>query len=154
MTEQIFTVMEFCGKGDPMFGGNAADWGLYTTEDKGHEFMSAADAQRRELIRAYFPTEREATETGGAASRRKGLVSVLPVPLDRRIPIAQLRWHVGNMHVGTPDEDVAADIVARSDGWPLGQYPDYVAQACAYALASHRANQASTPISGSRSHPR
>jgi len=141
MTEQIFTVMEFSGKGDPMFGGNAADWGLYTTEDKGHAFMSAADAQRRELIKAYFPTEREATETGEAASLRKGLVSVMQVPLDARIPVAQLRWIVGNMHVGTSDEDLTADILARCEGWPLGQYADYVAQACAYALASHRANQ-------------
>jgi hypothetical protein len=36
---------------------------------------------------------------------------------------------------------LTADIVARCEGWPLGQYADYVAQACAYALASHRANQ-------------
>ncbi|TCQ14976.1 hypothetical protein [Rhizobium sp. PP-CC-3G-465] len=141
MTEQIFTVMEFCGTGDPMFGGNAADWCLYTTEDKRHEFFSAADAQRGNLVKAYLPTEKEAKAAGEAANRRNGLVSVLPVPLDPRIPVSQLRWIVGNMHVGTSDDDLNADIVARSEGWPLGQYADYVAQACAYALASHRANQ-------------
>lgn len=141
MTEQIFTVMEFSGKGDPMFGGNAADWGLYTTEDKSHAFMSADDAQRRDLVKAYYPTEKEGKAAGEGVSLRNGLVSVLPVPLDPRIPVAQLRWIVGNMHVGTSDEDLTADIVARSECWPLGQYADYVAQACAYALASHRANQ-------------
>lgn len=26
MNEQIFTVMEFSGRGDAMFGGSAADW--------------------------------------------------------------------------------------------------------------------------------
>ncbi len=26
MNEQIFTVMEFSGRGDVMFGGSAADW--------------------------------------------------------------------------------------------------------------------------------
>lgn len=26
MNEQIFTVMEFPGRGDAMFGGSAADW--------------------------------------------------------------------------------------------------------------------------------
>ncbi|MUO45666.1 hypothetical protein [Agrobacterium vitis] len=141
MTEQIFTVLEFCGKGDPMFGGNAADWGLYMTEDRSHAFMSAADAQRRDLVKAYFATEKEGKAAGDAASDRNGLISVVPVPLDPRIPVAQLRWIVGNMHVGTSDEELTVDIVARSEGWPLGQYGDYVAQASAYALASHRANQ-------------
>jgi hypothetical protein len=28
MSEQIYTVMEFSGRGDAMFGGSAADWSL------------------------------------------------------------------------------------------------------------------------------
>ena len=36
MNEPIFTVMEFSGRGDAMFGG------------------SAADAQRRQLVKAHF----------------------------------------------------------------------------------------------------
>lgn len=50
MNEQIFTVMEFSGRGDAMFGGSAADWSLYTQEDGSNAFMSAADAQRRQLV--------------------------------------------------------------------------------------------------------
>ncbi len=153
MTEQIFTVMEFCGKGDPMFGGNAADWGLYTTEDKGHAFMCAADAQRRDLVKAYFPTEKEGKAAGEGASLRKGLISVLPVPHDTRIPVAQLRWIVGNMHVGTSDEDLTADIAARSEGWPLGRYADYVAQACATRLLVTEPIRAFMPTSGFRGQP-
>ena len=46
MNEQIFTVMEFSGRVDAMFGGSAADWSLYTQEDDSNAFMSAADAQQ------------------------------------------------------------------------------------------------------------
>ena len=46
MNEQIFTVMEFSGRGDAMFGGSAADWSLYTQEDGSEAFISAADAHQ------------------------------------------------------------------------------------------------------------
>lgn len=141
MTEQIFTVMEFWGDKDPAFGGNAADWSLYVIAGQERAFMSAADAQRRQLVKAYFPTEKEAKEAGDSASTRKGTVSVLPVRYDERIPVAQLRWIVGNMHVGTSDEDLTADIIERSKRMPIAPEADFLAQACAYALASHRANQ-------------
>ena len=72
MNEQIFTVMEFSGRGDAMFGGSAADWSLYTQEDGSNAFMSAADAQRRQLVKAYFPNQKEASEVGEAAIHRKG----------------------------------------------------------------------------------
>ena len=51
MNEQTFTVMEFSGRGDAMFGGSSADWSLYTQEDGSNAFMSAVDAQRRQLTR-------------------------------------------------------------------------------------------------------
>lgn len=140
MNEQIFKVIEFSGDGDPMFGGNAADWCLYSTEDGSAAFMSAADAQRRQLVRAYFPTETEAKAAGAAASQRKGLISALPVERVAEIPYAQLRWIVGNMHVGMKDEEVTADITRRASA-TMAALPDMLAQACAYALASHRANQ-------------
>ena len=104
MNEQIFTVMEFSGRGDAMFGGSAADCSLYTQEDGSNAFMSAADAQRRQLVKAYFPTKKEASEAGEAASQRK------------------------------------ADIKGRAKSGMTAN-PDLLAQACAYALASHRANQ-------------
>ena len=34
--------------------------------------MSAADAQRRQLVKAYFPNQKEASEVGEAAMHRKG----------------------------------------------------------------------------------
>lgn len=114
MNEQIYTVMEFSGRGDAMFGGSAADWSLYTQEDGSNAFMSAADAQRRQLVKAYFPTKEEASEAGEAASQRKGLISALPVRRVDEIPYAQLRWIVGNMHVGTSDDDLKADIKGRA----------------------------------------
>jgi hypothetical protein len=44
-----------------MFGGTAADWSLYTEEDGSEAFMSAADAQRRQLCESLFP-DREGSE--------------------------------------------------------------------------------------------
>ncbi|TRL39586.1 hypothetical protein [Rhizobium straminoryzae] len=140
MNKQIFTVMEFSGRGDAMFGGSAADWSLYTQEDGSNAFMSTADAQRRQLVKAYFPTKKEASEAGEAASQRKGLISALPVRRVDEIPYAQLRWIVGNMHVGTSDDDLKADIKGRAKSGMV-ENADLLAQACAYALASHRANQ-------------
>ncbi|MGE6744165.1 hypothetical protein ACQKGC_28335 [Allorhizobium pseudoryzae] len=140
MNEQIFTVMDFSGRGDAMFGGNAADWGLYTDEDGSEAFRSATDALRRQLVKAYFPTKKEASEAGEAASQRNGLISALPVLRVDEIPYAQLRWIVGNMHVGTSDDDLKADIKGRAKSGMTANL-DLLAQACAYALASHRANQ-------------
>ncbi len=72
MTHTIYFAMEFHGAGDPYFGGTAADWALYKTGDGGQAFISAADAQRRNLVLAYFPTATEAEQAGTAASTRKG----------------------------------------------------------------------------------
>ena len=47
MAHTIYFVMEFHGMGDPYFGGMAADWALYKTEDGEQVFLSAADAQRK-----------------------------------------------------------------------------------------------------------
>ena len=92
------------------------------------------------LLYRYFPTKEEASEAGEAASQRKGLISALPVRRVDEIPYAQLRWIVGNMHVGTSDDDLKADIKGRAKSGMTAN-PDLLAQACAYALASHRANQ-------------
>ncbi|UTV41775.1 hypothetical protein MYG64_35925 (plasmid) [Ensifer adhaerens] len=35
MTQTIYFAMEFHGVGDPYFGGTAADWALYKTDDGG-----------------------------------------------------------------------------------------------------------------------
>lgn len=71
--------------------------------------LELEDAQRRDLVKAYFPTEKEGKAAGEGASFRNGLISVLPVPHEARIPVAQLRWIVGNMHVGTSDEVSTAE---------------------------------------------
>ncbi|AUX78445.1 hypothetical protein [Sinorhizobium fredii] len=84
MVDTIYSAMEFYGKGDPYFGGTAADWALYKTEDGGHAFISAADAQRRKLVMAYFPTEAEAEKAGTAASTRKGSISADPIKPDSK----------------------------------------------------------------------
>lgn len=141
MSETIYSVMEFYGQGDPFFGGCAADWSLYRTEDGGHAFMSASDAQRRKLAHAYFPAKDEAEAAGKAASSRAGKLSVLDVMRRAEIPYSQLRWIVGHMHVGTPDNEVCADIEERAAHAGVKD-PDLVAQLCAYALVWHRANQA------------
>jgi len=95
MTQTIYCVVEFCGKGDPMFGGTAADWSLYKTEDGAHAFMGAAEAQRCKLVMAYFPTAAEAEKAGAAASTRKGLISALPVKPRLEVPTGQISWIVG-----------------------------------------------------------
>lgn len=46
MNETIYFAMEFYGTGDPFFGGSAADWCLYTTEDGGQAFISTPEANR------------------------------------------------------------------------------------------------------------
>lgn len=79
MVDTIYSAIEFYGKGDPYFGGTAADWALYKTEDGRHAFMGVAEAQRCKLVMAYFPTAAEAEKAGTAASKRKGLISALPV---------------------------------------------------------------------------
>ncbi|NTJ45322.1 hypothetical protein G6L28_22400 [Agrobacterium larrymoorei] len=100
--------------------------------------MSDAEALRRNLAKAYFPNEIEAFQAGKAASRRDTMLSVVQMPFDAHIPLLQLRLIVADMHAGTSDEELIANITARCVNWPLGRYPDYVAKACAYALASHR----------------
>lgn len=59
---------------------------------------------------------------------------------DERIPRGALSWLVGRLHVGTCDDEIAADIRQRADGRPEWT-ADLVAQAVEYALACHRDNQ-------------
>ncbi|MBB4590419.1 hypothetical protein GGE50_006351 [Rhizobium leguminosarum] len=141
MTETIYSVMEFHGTGDPYFGGTAADWSLYKTEDGGHAFISTAEAQRRKLVMAYFPTVSEAEKAGAAASTRKGRISALPIKPRFDVPTAQISWIVGNKHVGDPDSELAEDLVDRAKRAGASD-ADLIAQVVAYALACHRANQA------------
>ena len=137
----IFQAMEFFGTGDPFFGGDAADWWLYHQEDGGLTFVASHEAQRRNLVKAYFATEAEAQAAGAAASRRKGRVSALTVTTRAEVPTGQIRWLVGNRHVGTDDNELSAEFRSRAEGAGAAD-PDLVAQIVAYALACHRANQA------------
>ncbi|WP_064697151.1 hypothetical protein [Rhizobium aegyptiacum] len=142
MTETtIYSVMEFHGTGDPYFGGTAADWSLYKTEDGGHSFISAAEAQRRKLVMAYFPTVADAEQAGTAASTRKGRISALPIKPRLEVPTGQISWIVGNKHVGEEDIELAEDLADRAKRAGATD-PDLIAQIVAYALACHRANQA------------
>ncbi len=141
MTHAIYFVMEFHGTGDPYFGGTAADWALYKTEDGGHAFISAADAQRRKLVKAYYPTATEAEQAGTTASTRKGGISALPAKLRPDLPTGQISWIVGNKHVGEDDTELAGDMADRAKRAGATD-SDMVAQIVAYALACYRANQA------------
>ncbi|PND18327.1 hypothetical protein CN934_28185 [Ensifer sp. MMN_5] len=141
MTETIYSVVEFYGKGDPFFGGTAADWALYKSEDGALAFMGAAEAQRCKLVMAYFPTAAEAEKAGTAASTRKGRISALPVKPRLEVPTAQISWIVGNKHVGEEDTELAEDFADRAKRAGAAD-ADLIAQIVAYALACHRANQA------------
>lgn len=141
MTQTIYFAMEFHGTGDPYFGGTAADWALYNTDNGGQAFISAADAQRRDLVLAYFPTVTEAEKFGTAVSTRKGQVSALPVKVRSEVPTGQISWIVGNKHVGEEDSELAEDMANRAKSAGATD-ADLIAQIVAYALACHRANQA------------
>lgn len=141
MSETIYSAMEFYGTGDPFFGGSAADWCLYTTEDGGQAFISTPEANRRMLVKSYFPAEEEARQAAELASTRGGKLSALPVPLLSQIPLGQLRWIAGQFHVGTSDSDLCAEIERRAMRGGIRD-DDVIAQLCAYVLVSHRRNQA------------
>lgn len=141
MTDTIYSVMEFHGTGDPYFGGTAADWSLYKTEEGAFAFISAAEAQRQKLVRAYFPTVSEAEKAGAAVSTRKGRISALPIKPRLDVPTAQISWIVGNKHVGEPDSELAEDFADRAKRAGASD-ADLIAQVVAFALACHRANQA------------
>ncbi|GCA52822.1 hypothetical protein KGO5_05288 [Sinorhizobium sp. KGO-5] len=113
MVDTIYSAIEFYGKGDPYFGGTAADWALYKTEDGRHAFISAAEAQRCKLVMAYFPTAAEAEKAGAAARTRKGSISAVPIKPRLEVPTAQISWIVGNKHVGEEDGELAEDFADR-----------------------------------------
>ncbi|QPB24426.1 hypothetical protein ISN39_32900 (plasmid) [Rhizobium sp. 007] len=103
--------------------------------------MSAADAQRRKLVTAYYPITTEAEQAGTAASTRKGRISALPAKLRPDLPTGQISWIVGNKHVGEDDSELSEDMADRAKRAGATD-ADMVAQIVTYALACHRANQA------------
>jgi hypothetical protein len=58
--------------------------------------------------------------------------------LDPTVPIGTIRWLVGQLSVGTPDEDVVEVIKARL---PKDTAPRIADQCGRYALKCHRENQ-------------
>lgn len=139
MTTTIYFAMEFYGRGDPIFGGSASDLALYQTGDAHHVFMSAADAQGRGLTRSYFASQDKAAAVGAAYRKRGGCVGAIPVAANDRIDTGQIRWLVGNLHVGPSDEELSAELMQRGTNIPDR---DVLAQIVAYGLAFHHANQA------------
>lgn len=137
---QIFHSIEFCGDGDAFFGGSADDRGLYRQEDGTHAFLPGMEALKRQLAHSYFPTKEEAQAAADEATTRNGLISVLEKRIDPRIPTGDIDWLVQRLHVGTPDDEVSEEIVKRLSK-PSDGDREILAQACAYALACHRANQ-------------
>lgn len=137
----IYHVIEFVGHGDVAFGGRADDRGLYTQEDGSHAFLSAMDARCRGLAHSYFPAEYEALAAAQDATLRNGLLSVLDQRIDPRIPQQEIRLFVQNLHVETDDAEVSEEVKARLARAADGD-AEVLAQAAAYALACHRANQA------------
>lgn len=133
----IWFAMEFHGNGDAMFGGSGADWALYET-DEGREFMSAADAQRRQLVKAYFINATEAAISGEVYSKRGGSISALTVPESTLFSPSSIRWLIGQFHVGTSDEDLRAQLMERASNITD---LDALEQMLTFALMFHRQNQ-------------
>ncbi|WP_313606438.1 hypothetical protein [Rhizobium sp.] len=139
MITTIYFAIEFHGRGDQMSGGTASDWALYQTGDGHHAFMSAADGQGRDLVRSYFASQDKAAAVGAAYRKRGGCVGAIPVAANERIDTGQIRWLVGNLHVGLSDEELSAELMLRGTNIPDR---DMLAQMIAYGLAFHHANQA------------
>ena len=59
---------------------------------------------------------------------------------DRRVPRTDIRWFVDRLHVGTPDDDIAADIRRRATGLP-GYTPAIIEASIRYALLRHARNR-------------
>ena len=59
--------------------------------------------------------------------------------MTKTIPAGQIEWIVDRLHVGAPDDIVAADIRRRctAEGWTEA----LIARAIKLALARHHANQ-------------
>lgn len=53
--------------------------------------------------------------------------------------MGQIRWLVGNLHVGLSDEELSSELMQRGSKIPDR---DVLAQMVAYGLAFHHANQA------------
>ena len=133
----IWSAMEFHGNRDPMFGGSAADWALYQTEDR-REFMSAAEAQRRQLVKAYFPNPTEAAISGEVYGKRGGSIRALAVPENPLFSPSSISWLVGQFHVGTSEDDLRAQLVERASKITD---MDALEQMLTFALMFHRQNQ-------------
>lgn len=133
----IWFAMEFHGNGDAMFGGCGADWALYQTEDR-REFMSAAEAQRRQLVKAYFTNSSEAAVSGEVYGKRGGSIRALAVPASPLFSPSSIRWLVGQFHVGTSDDDLRAQLKER--GSTITDL-DALEQMLTFALMFHRENQ-------------
>lgn len=133
----IWFAMAFHGHGDPMFAGSAADWALYQTEDR-PEFMSAAEAQRRQLVKAYFTNAADAAISGEVYSKRGGSIRALAVPENPLFSPSSIRWLVGQFHVGTSEDDLRAQLKER--GSKITD-PDALEQMLTFALMFHRQNQ-------------
>ncbi|MDX0110353.1 hypothetical protein GOC33_31500 [Sinorhizobium meliloti] len=73
MVDTIYSAMEFYGKGDPYFSVTAADWALYKTEDGGHAFISAADAQRRNFGHGLLSDRSRGREGRSRSEHPEGL---------------------------------------------------------------------------------
>ena len=59
---------------------------------------------------------------------------------DARVPRGDVSWLMGRVHDGTPDEEIAADIRARTASQP-GYTPALIEETVAYALVCHLQNQ-------------
>jgi hypothetical protein len=73
-------VWEFWGRGDPFFGGNADDRGLYEVEPRVYQFLSGPEAARRKLSPATFEDKVTAFQNGRSVcpeGRARGAVSGL-----------------------------------------------------------------------------
>jgi hypothetical protein len=74
-----YQVWEFWGRGDPFFGGNADDRGLYEVEPRVYQFLSGPEAARRKLSPATFEDKVTAFQTGEVCARKEGRVVLCQV---------------------------------------------------------------------------
>ena len=103
------------------------------------EYQGAYFTTRRDLYQAI---DRHLAESSGVQRFESG-DGREPIEVSRECPAAAIRWLLGNVHVGTPVEEVEAEIrrrvnVATDPRWT----PEKIEEALRFARWEHAENRA------------
>ncbi|MCO5067044.1 MAG: hypothetical protein M9924_22000 [Rhizobiaceae bacterium] len=110
---------------------------LYVAPNGENVFVPDGFAANQKLPLALFTESGHAMEASRHASIRGGTLNVEEFTPDPVIPVSEISWLVGRIHVSTTNEDLFDDFKRRSNK----ATPATVLEICAIALAYHRANQ-------------